>query len=127
MPGKKIRTDWQERYLELLAEGATKKDAAREVGVSRQTAHNEMQRNEAFALAVHDVAEEGIDRIEAKGHELALAGNEKLIMFFLRTRRREVYGDQLDVRHSGRVVHELRDKTDEELRALADGLAERVA
>lgn len=110
------------------------------MGISRQTAYAERQRNEDFALAWHDIEEETTEAMEREAYRRAVEGvttpmvsagqhvtdvqsySDRLLEFMLKSRRPEKYRDRVSVDHSGsvekRVKVDLAKLDDSELEAL---------
>ena len=102
-------------FLELLRETASVKASARRVGISRQAAYKARARSEGFREAWEDALEEAIDDLEAEARRRALEGTEipvfydggevgtrrvysdTLLIFLLKGRRREIFGDRTEV------------------------------
>jgi hypothetical protein len=91
------------------------------MGISRQTAYEERQRNEGFAVAWHDVEERVVERMEREAVRRAVEGVETplvsagklvttvrtysdgLLQFMLKARRPETYRERVDLTHGGGV------------------------
>jgi hypothetical protein len=91
------------------------------MGISRQTAYAERQRNEDFAVAWADIEEETTEAMEREAYRRAVEGvttpmvsagkhvtdvqnySDRLLEFMLKSRRPEKYRDRVDVNHSGKV------------------------
>lgn len=132
--------DWHSAFLGALSDGASITRAAEVAGVGRRTAFDHRQRDEAFALAWHDAAEAGADRLEDEARRRAAEGTVKpvyqggklvgeireysdtLLIFLLKGKRPEVFRDNVKVEHSGSVAHSLDGLTDEQLDQIAQGL-----
>jgi hypothetical protein len=76
-------------------EGVAK--AGKAVGVCRKTVYNWRDAHPAFKDAFDDVQDAITDDIEATAIQRALAGDTTLLIFLLKSRRREVYGDKVAV------------------------------
>jgi Asp-tRNA(Asn)/Glu-tRNA(Gln) amidotransferase A subunit family amidase len=99
----RLRGDWTETFLAALAKVPVVQRAAEKAGVTRMAVYHRMKADAKFRAAVEDAMEQGVDRVEDKGFEMALEGNESLIKFILSARRRAVYGKQQEVHHTGSV------------------------
>ena len=122
------------------------------MGIARQTAYAERQRNEDFALAWADVEEESTEAMEREAYRRAVEGvttpmvsagkrvtdvqsySDRLLEFMLKSRRPEKYRDRVDVNHSGKVEKRVKldlSKLDpdelESLERIVDKLDERAA
>jgi len=96
------------------------------IGISRQTAYMERQRNEDFAIAWADVEERTTETMEREAYRRAVEGvteplvsagkhvtdvqsySDRLLEFMLKSRRPEKYRDRVDVNHSGQVDQRVR-------------------
>jgi len=130
------RDEWLQAFRDL---GMVSK-ACEAIGISRQTAYVERQRNEDFAIAWADVEEETTEEMEREAYRRAVEGveepmvsagvhvtsvrkySDRLLEFMLKARRPEKYRDRVDVKHSGtverRVKVDLSKLSDEEIEAL---------
>ncbi len=68
---------------------------------SRKTAYQWRERDEEFRQQWKDAIEDGIDMVEAQVHTRARQSDTKAAVFLLRSLRRDVYGEHLDVDVSG--------------------------
>lgn len=87
------------KAIEALAAGKTAAGAARAAGVTRKTLFNWKASNESFAQRWDDANETVTDAIEATATEKAIAGDTALLIFMLKTRRRNVYQERVE--HTG--------------------------
>lgn len=97
------KKDWRPRFLEALGETGTVSEAVKVVGIGRATAYDERQRNEDFALAWADVIEASTEELEREAVRRAKNGSDVLLIFMLKSRRPDVYRDNVRLEHSGRV------------------------
>jgi hypothetical protein len=92
------------------------------VGISRQTAYAERQRNEEFAVAWADAEERVVETMEREAYRRAVEGVEEplvsagkhvtnvtkysdsLLQFLLKARRPERYRENVKVEHGGAVT-----------------------
>jgi hypothetical protein len=86
-----IRQRHRDRFLDALAHGLSPTSAARVAGIGRSTLYEDRRKNQQFAKAWEDAAQQGIDRLEDEAYRRAMAGSDALLMFLLRGRRPEVY------------------------------------
>lgn len=143
-PARTERWDRQ-AFLDAFEELGMVTAACEAVGISRQTAYQERQRNEEFAVAWADVEEHTTERMEREAYRRAVEGVTKplvsagkhvtdvteysdgLLQFMLRARRPERYRENVKVEHSGRVEQHVRMDlsrlTDEQLRQYDEILA----
>jgi hypothetical protein len=123
--------DWRPAFLEAFAQHYTVTLACKAVGISRQAAYAERQRNKAFAEAWADVetqTTEFLERelirraaeswVERERWEVDTDGNRVLaervtkwsdsnLQFLLRARKPETYRENVRVDHGGTVSHNL--------------------
>jgi hypothetical protein len=105
----------QSRFFSLLAQGWTVSKAARSVGTSKERVYQLRRSNLAFRDAFQRAYEEGTQRLEDEARRRAVDGiikrtphfykggkigetisreySDELLMFLLKARRPEVYGD----------------------------------
>lgn len=105
--------------MEYLRGSANVSRSAKEAGVTRQAAYKERENSDTFREAWDDAIEEGLDYLEEEARRRAFEGIDKpvyyqgeevgyvheysdtLMIFLLKGRRREVYGDKVKQEHSG--------------------------
>lgn len=122
-PKKRARVrNWKPAFLAALAAWPDVSKACEAAGISRRTAYRERQADEDFALAWHDAINVSLDQVEAALIERALKSDTTAAIFLLKSHRRDVYGDNLKLEHSGRIGHDLEGLTDEQLDKVAQGL-----
>jgi hypothetical protein len=108
-------------FLEAFEQTGMVSRACEAIGISRQTAYAERQRNEDFAVEWHDVEERVTETMEREAYRRAVEGvtepvvsagkhvtdvqsySDRLLEFMLKARRPEKYRDRVDVKHSGKV------------------------
>lgn len=108
-------------FLAAFEETGMVSRACEIVGIARQTAYAERQRNEDFAVAWADVEERTTETMEREAYRRAVEGitepvvsagkhvtdvqsySDRLLEFMLKARRPERYRDRVDVNHSGKV------------------------
>jgi hypothetical protein len=95
---------WMKSYLREVRETGVLASGCRAADVSRQAALKWRDKSPAFRRACEDAVEEAMDRIEEKAFQLAIAGNARLIIFILKHRRREVYGDRVEVTQNANAL-----------------------
>src|ERR1041384_1157727 len=86
-----IRQRHRDRFLDALARGLSPTSAAVAAGIGRSTLYEDRRKDQQFARAWDDAAQQGIDRLEDEAYRRAMAGSDTLLMFLLRGRRPEVY------------------------------------
>lgn len=101
-----IRTDENKvRVLRALAKGGSYTLAADAAGCSRDALFRWKADDEEFASQCLDAIEQGTDRLEDVAIERAVNGNsDTMLIFTLKGRRREKWGDKQQVEHSGNVT-----------------------
>jgi len=113
--GKPVNVSWHDRFLVVLHQDGRVREACRVVGVSRETAYQHKERFPVFGKAWDDALEEAIDTAEQELYQRAVKGVEKpiyqqgrrvgtmihhsdiLLMFLLRARRPQIYGNKGEV------------------------------
>jgi hypothetical protein len=115
--------DWQPAFIETLRVVPNVSAACKAVGISRNAAYRARQEDEEFALAWHDAINVSLDELEAALMARAIKQDTQAAIFLLKAHRRDTYGDNLKLEHSGRLQHDLQALSVEELERLADGLA----
>lgn len=119
-----IRTEEnRQRVLKALAKGGSLTLAAQAAGMSRNALHMWKTEDEDFAQQIADAIEQGTDRLEDVAIERATSGNsDTMLIFTLKGRRREKWGDKQQVEHSGNVtVASALDAATERLKKLEHG------
>lgn len=111
----------RDEWLKAFAETGMVSKACEAIGICRNTAYQERQRNEDFALAWHDIEERTTEVMEREAYRRAVEGvtepvvsagqyvtdvqkfSDRLLEFMLKSRRPERYRDRVSVDHSGSV------------------------
>lgn len=111
-PSKKGK-DWASSFLAALAATGNVSGSARSAGVGRRTAYDRRAADESFAAAWGEAMETACDALEAEARRRAHDGVRKpvyqggkkvgeireysdtLLIFLLKGRRREVFGDRV--------------------------------
>jgi transposase-like protein len=92
------RKDRKELMLATLATGATWEEAAKRVGVSERTLYRWCAADEQLAALATEARDRADDQVEAVTFQKCLdpdPANNTLRMFWLKSRRPEVYRDKL--------------------------------
>ena len=92
--GHKFTKRVKKKYLDLLAQGENKKDAAAKCGITRMTAYKHTLRDPEFAIAESDAWHNGqVLKMEEKNeevadalHDAATSGNVTAIIWWEKTR-----------------------------------------
>ena len=93
--------DWRPAFLAAFRNSANVRAAAQAAGIDWSTAYKARKREPLFAEAWEMAEQEALDLLEARAMQLALAGDSHLLMFFLRTRRPEKFGDRARLELTG--------------------------
>lgn len=114
---------WKPKFIDHLRQTANVSRACSYAGIARQTAYKERRESDAFRLEWDDAIEEGTDYLEEEARRRAYEGMTKpvvsagkhvtdvqeysdtLLIFLLKGRRAEVYGNK--VQHQGDPDHPL--------------------
>jgi hypothetical protein len=86
--------DWRPSFLAAFRNSANVRAAAQAAGIEWSTAYKARKREPLFAEAWEMAEQEALDLIEARAMQVALSGDSHMLIFFLRTRRAEKYGDR---------------------------------
>ena len=90
------RPAWPDRFLTALRNKGTISGAAKVADVGRRTVYDEMDRNPDFKRDVYEILDECVDLVESTLFEQALLpDNTTDRIFYLKSRRPEVFGDKL--------------------------------
>ena len=89
--------EWCDTFIEALRTIPVVRLACEHAGISRKTAYQWREQNDEFRSEWRDALEDGIDMLEAQLHARARQTDTRAAMFLLRSLRREVYGDHVDV------------------------------
>ena len=100
----------EKALLDALRDGDSISAAVRAAGIARSTYYEWRNTHPDFAAAADDAIEEGTDALEDEGKRRAMNGSDTMLIFLLKGRRREKYGD--------RQSHELTGKDGEALTIL---------
>lgn len=101
-----IRTDENRaRVLRALAKGGSYTLAADAAGISRDALFRWKADEEAFQAECLDAIEAGTDRLEDVAVQRAIeGGSDTMLIFMLKGRRRDKWGDKQSITHSGELV-----------------------
>jgi len=84
---------WKQKFLRALKKTPSVKHACLAAGIARSTAYRQREDDGAFAEKWDSAVAESVDEIERAAFQKAAAGDPQLIMFLLKSHRRDVYGD----------------------------------
>jgi hypothetical protein len=87
-------SDWKPKFLEALAAGMSVSQAAKTAGVNRKNLNLARKADKAFSEEWGAALESGTDALEAVAVERAKSYSDQLLMFMLKARRPDVYGDK---------------------------------
>ena len=107
MHGEKKDDPRRKRVLNALAKGATLEVAAEKAGVNSSTVRRWRQSDPEFAEAVRDAMYDQDDAVEAVTYRNCIdpdAAHNTLRMFWLKSRRPEIYREQVHQHHTGNVA-----------------------
>jgi len=91
--------------LRVLAEGGSMTLAAQGAGFSRDALYCWKNDDEAFAAECLDAIEQGTDRLEDEAIRRAVqGGSDTMLIFMLKGRRRDKWGDKQTITHSGEIL-----------------------
>jgi hypothetical protein len=113
--------DWQPKFLECLAAGMSVSQAVKTAGVNRKNLNLARKADSEFAEAWDAAIESGTDALEAVAIERAKSYSDQLLMFMLKARRPDVYGDKQKLEISRGVdFKEARDELERMARKLLE-------
>lgn len=117
------RPAWPDRFLVALKDAGTISGAARISQVGRRTVYDELARNPDFKADVDQILTECVELVEETLFQMALDPDKTTDrIFYLKTRKPEVYGDKLRQDQIDSIkrqaTQEAIEKLDEELQRL---------
>ena len=124
---KLFTTEEKTRFLEALEEHGNVHRACQAVGISRRTANVAREKDPLFADAWSEILEGRIDRVEGVLYEQCLdpsSANTVARIFYLKSARRDRYGEHVRVDHGHTVELEVVLLTPAQSRRLASGVVE---
>ncbi len=87
----------KKKFLEAYAKLGTVSHACELVGVSYDYIYREIKRDKKFEEACWQAEQKGIDTLEVVAKKRALKNSDTLLIFLLKSKRPEVYGDRLRI------------------------------
>jgi hypothetical protein len=115
---KRGRREWTRQFLVKLESLGSIDAAARAVGVGRRTVYDERARNPEFDRAVVEAAACSVEAVESTLYQRAVSGaSDTAIIFFLKCRKPEVYGDKLLAAERKSIRQQAREEVLAELQA----------
>jgi hypothetical protein len=97
--------NWKPVFLAALQESPNVSRAARAADISRTGARKARETDPEFAAAWDEAIESSMDDLEEEAYKRAKHESDTLAIFFLKTRRREVYGEKLTIEHARATPH----------------------
>mgnify|MGYP001561557606 CR=1 FL=1 len=137
-PIKKGRRDWRTSFLAALRQSPNVSEAAEAARINRGTAYREYKINSDFAEAWEDAIGTALDHAEGELYRRGVEGVDKpvtvagvrevireysdtLLIFLLKNRRREIYGERASAVNLNLTQDDLAKLTDEQLERIANG------
>lgn len=88
------KREWKPKFLEGLREHGVVTKAAKEAGITKQAAYHERKNSDKFAADWADAIDEYVDSLEHELFRRAKSGSDTLLIFALKGKRPDVYGDK---------------------------------
>src|SRR5262249_55755325 len=104
---------WKKKFLAALKRMPSVQNASAAAGISRDCAYVNRRKDPEFAAAWQAALDSSIDEVEAKAIRFVLEGPAdnssasawaNLVMFFLKSHKRSVYGDKIEAAFAGGIV-----------------------
>jgi hypothetical protein len=95
---RRRRHDWVKKFLEIYRNCGNVRLAAEGAGVSRSAPYLRAQRDPRFKAAWDAAQADAVDLLEGRAWQTALDGDPRMTIFLLKSLRRGVYGDSIEVR-----------------------------
>ena len=92
---------WKKLFIEALREHGVVSYSARIAGVDRAGVYKARKVDAEFALAWDGALEEGIEELERAAIARAKKKSDKLLIFLLKCRKPDIYGDRQHIELSG--------------------------
>ncbi len=117
-PKKDPVPEWTATFLTHLRFRGSISAAARATRVGRRTVYDLRAREPWFDKMIKEIAEECVEEVESTLYQRAVSGaSDTAIIFFLKTRKPEVYGDKLRAEQIELIRQEAREQVRAELRS----------
>jgi hypothetical protein len=127
MTARKARTKkraWPDTYLIELEKCGSLTAAAKAAGVNPKTAYRRRQADQEFADAVDELRYTTVEQVEDTLYQMASSGKDTTAtIFFLKTRKPEVYGDKLRADQLEQIKREARQEVLAEMQREVSTLA----
>lgn len=91
--------EWMPKFLDGLRATGVIRSACRYAGVTRGQAFAHRKRSAVFADAWDEALQDAIDTVEMAALDRIKAGSDSMIQFWLRSHRKQTYGDIKTVEH----------------------------
>ena len=92
---------WKLIFIEALREHGVVSYSARIAGIDRAGAYKARKVDAEFALAWDDALEEGVEELERAAIARAKKKSDTLLIFLLKCRKPDIYGERREVTHRG--------------------------
>jgi len=104
------KADRQERFLRAFSQIPHIGEACAAASISRNTYYRWLKEDEAFAEKAKEAEEYGLDELEAEAIRRAKEKSDVLLIFLLKSKRRHIFGDKLDLNATGDITLNAGDK-----------------
>ncbi len=94
----------KKRFLETLGDSGHVSHAAASIGVDRKTAYRWRAADKGFADAWDAALDRGLDELERIAHQRAAESSDTLLIFLLKSKRRDRFGDHHQIEVSGSLA-----------------------
>jgi hypothetical protein len=109
---------WKEPFLEHLERHGSITAAAKHAGVRRGTPYEARKNDPVFGRQVDLIVQGAIQQVEDTLYDRAVSGaSDTALIFFLKTRKPEVYGDQIRAEQIEQIKADARKQVLAELQA----------
>ena len=96
MARKRLRADqWRPVFLDALRNTCNVRAAGQAAGISRQAAYKNREKSPAFAAAWDHALDDGLDVLFAVAHERARQGDNRVLMFLIKTHTARLNHDRV--------------------------------
>jgi hypothetical protein len=102
---RKREKPWKQRFLAALRKTCNVADSARKVRKWRNEVYRERNIDPEFAAAWDEAIDEGVEALELKARQRAMAGSDVLTIFLLKAHRPEKYRDSSKLEVTGQLEH----------------------
>ena len=92
---------WQDAFIDALREHGVVSYSARIAGIDRSMVYKERKVNVEFAQEWEDALAEGVEELERAAIKRAKAKSDTLLIFLLKCRKSEIYGDKQRIEVTG--------------------------